>query len=462
MLLQVVVSIVVARLLAPEDFGVMAILTFFTAVALVVVDSGFSQTLLRKKEPTASDYKTVFVFNLAASALLYGLFIATVPLVASYYNLPIINQIAPVLFLLLPLHALSIIQNTKLAREFRFGLLSRINFAASLMAGIAAVAVALAGGGAWALVAQRLATMGVKALLLWLCGAWRGEGSFDSSAWRKMAPFSLRIMSTDIVAAIYNNVAQLFIGKIYSTDALGYFNQAQKIKDLPVQSAVQSVQTVTYPALAKIKDDDEKFAESYRKVLLITSFVMIPAMVGMAAVADDLFALLLGEKWMPTVPYFKVIVLCGIFYLPAMIGYNVLKVHSNGSIILRLELLKRGVATLILAATIPHSIMAIAYGLVAISAVEALLNIGFSLRYTSLTVWRIVRTLTPVATLSVAMYFGVTMLGTLLHSTGIAIRLAVEILAGATLYLAAAALLRLEALSDMVAILRRMIGRRSA
>ena len=156
MLLQMVVSIVVARLLVPEDFGVMAILTFFTAVALVVVDSGFSQTLLRKGEPTDSDYKSVFVFNLSVSLVLYLLFVGLSPLLANYYNLQIIKIIAPILFLLLPINALGIIQNTKLSRDFRFGLLSRINFVASFVAGAIAIAVAVCGGGVWALVAQRL------------------------------------------------------------------------------------------------------------------------------------------------------------------------------------------------------------------------------------------------------------------------------------------------------------------
>ena len=246
MLLQMVVSIIVARLLAPEDFGVMAILTFFTAVALVVVDSGFSQTLLRKKAPSGDDYKSVFVFNLAVSVALYLVSVAISPLLANYYNLPIITRIAPALFLLLPLNALGIIQNTRLSREFRFGVLSRINFTASLVAGGVAVVVALCGGGAWALVAQRLAQMATRTILLWWRGDWRGEGRFSRTAIGEMAPFSFRLMSTDIISALYNNVAQLFIGKVYSANTLGFFNQAQKVKDLTVQSAVQSVQTVTY------------------------------------------------------------------------------------------------------------------------------------------------------------------------------------------------------------------------
>ncbi len=459
MLLQMVVSIVVARLLVPEDFGVMAILTFFTAVALVVVDSGFSQTLLRKESPTNDDYKSVFVFNLAVSVALYLLFVALSPLLARYYDLAIIAKIAPVLFLLLPLNALGIIQNTKLSREFRFGALSRINFVASLVAGVVAITIAVCGGGVWALVAQRLSVVAVKSLLLWWRGDWRGEGAFSASAWRAMAPFSFRLMSTDIVSAVYNNVAQLFIGKIYSADTLGYFNQAQKIKDLPVQSAVLSVQTVTYPALAKIKDDAEKFAESFRKVLLINIFVMAPMAVGMSAVARPLFEVLLGERWLPTVPYFEVIALAGVFYPLSMVAYNVLKVHSNGAIIFRLELLKKAIMTAVLAVTIPHSTMAIAYGLVAMTVVEFVVNFAATRRYTQLSWWQMVRTLIPSLLLTVAMYAAVKTVGYYAVAFAPIYLLLMQIAVGVVVYAVGAWVCRMEAFKELVVVVKGLLKR---
>ena len=459
MLLQMVVSIVVARELAPEDFGVMAILTFFTAVALVVVDSGFSQTLLRKESPTDDDYKSVFLFNLLVSVVLYGLFVAISPLLAGYYNLQIITEITPVLFLLLPLNALGIIQNTKLSREFRFGVLSRINFVASLVAGVAAVTIAVCGGGVWALVAQRLLVVTVKSLLLWWRGGWRGAGRFSGSAWREMAPFSFRLMSTDIVSAIYNNVAQLFIGKIYSPYTLGFFNQAQKIKDLPVQSAVLSVQSVTYPALAKIKDDTAKFADSFRKVLMINTFVMAPVAVGMSVVAKPLFEVLLGEKWLPTVPYFEVIALAGIFYPLAMVAYNVLKVHSNGAIIFRLELLKKAIMTVVLALTIPHSTMTIAWGLVAMTAVEFVVNFAATRRYTTLTWWQMIKTLLPTLLLTAMMYCVVKEVGYYASLFSSIWLLLMQITAGILFYALSSWVCRLEAFSELIKVIKGVLKR---
>ena len=459
MLLQMAVSIIVARLLMPEDFGVMAIMTFFTALALVVVDSGFSQTLIRKTAPTADDYKSVFFFNITISLVLYAVLVAVAPAVARYYGLGIISRIAPVLFLVLPLNALCVIQNTIFTREFRFDLLSKINFTASLVAGIAAIGLAWAGLGVWALVGQRIGVMATRAVLLWSRGKWRADGRFVSGELRAMAPFSLRLMLTDIISAVYNNIAQMFIGKMYSASVLGYFNQAQKLKELPVASAMQSVQSVTYPALAKIKEDKAKFAESYRKVLMLTAFVMFPVMVGMIAVAEDMFALLLGERWLPTVPYFRVLALCGVFYPLAMIAYNVLKAGSNGTVIIRLEIAKKVIMTAILALTIPHSAIAVAWGLVAMTAVEAFVNIVASLRFAQVGVLALARTLVPVALLTAVMYAAVSAVNSVLADWSIAGRFFVAVGTGVASYILVALSAKMEAVGELKEIAGRFTKR---
>lgn len=459
MLLQMVVSIVVARLLMPEDFGVLAILTFFTALSVVVVDSGFSQTLIRKSAPTDDDYKSVFVFNIVVSIALYLLLVALSPAIASFYNLPIITRIAPVLMLLLPLGALSVIQNTIFARQFRFAELSRINITSSAVAGVVAVTMALTGCGVWSLVGQRIAQMATKALLLWWRGEWRLEGKFRYSALRSMSGFSFRLMGTDIISYLYNNISQLFIGKIYSADTLGYFNQAQKLKELPVTSIVQSFQSVTYPALANIKDNAVKFADSYLRVLLITAAVVAPIMVGMIAVADDMFLLLLGERWMPTVPYFKILSLSGLFYPLSMIAYNVLKVAGDGAVIIRLEIVKKAIMTVILAITIPHSAVAVAWGLVAMAGVEFLLNTAASLRFAQLKVRDILATLCPVLLLTAAMYCAVTLAIPYLSSLNLLLRFVIEIGIGVVVYTVGAVVFRMRFVAEIRETVLRMFRR---
>lgn len=449
-LLQAAVGIWVARLLAPEDYGVMAILTIFATLSLVVVDSGFSQTLIRAEAPTPSDYRSVFGLNLLLSLLLYALMVALAPSLANFYSTPALAEIAPILFLLLPLNALCVIQQTLCARHFRFDSLSKVVFLSSLAGGVVALAMAYAGCGVWSLVGQRLAAMGSKAAMLWWVGLWRPEGHFEWAALRRMAPYSLRLLTTDLIATLYNNISQLFVGRLYSTQTLGYYNQGQKLKDLPVLAVLQSVQSVTFPALSKIKEQPSKFAASYRQLLEVVSFLLFPVMAGLVAVAPELFALLLGEKWMPTVPYFEVLCLSGLFMPLAAISYNVLKSRSDGKVVVRIELLKRVAMTLVLILTIPRGVMAIAWGVVAMAAIEWVVNLAAASRHCELSWWQALAAHLPALLLTAVMYLAVEWFAHgCCSSLSIPLSLALQILVGVLSYLLLALLFRPRALKTL-------------
>ena len=459
MVIQMAVSIIVARALMPEDFGVMAILTFFTSVALTIVDSGFSQTLIRKASVTDGDYRSVLRFNVVMSLLLYVVLTALARPIASMYDAEAIATVAPVLFLVLPINALCVVQTVMFTREFRFALLSKIVFFSSLISGAVAVAMALLGCGIWSLVAQRLLMMGIKAAVFWYIRRWRSAERASMASLRSMAPFSLRLLATDLIASMYNNVAQLFIGKMYSTASLGYYSQAQKLKDLPVTSSVQAVQGVTYPALSAMAGDDERLSQGYLRIVRMLSFVLFPAMLGLVAVAPDMFRLLLGERWMPTVPYFEILALSGLCYPIAMVSYNILKTKSDGRVILWLEVVKRVIMTLILAYTIPSGVESVAWGMTAMALVEFLLNTAVAMRYLTIKVGAIVGAIVPHLLLASAMFMLLRYLNTELAALHEALRLLVAVGVGGATYLAAAWLLRLKALNEGVELLRGMLAR---
>ncbi len=459
MLLQAGVSFVVLMLLLPDDFGVMAILTSLVTFAQVFVDSGFSQTLIRSKnEPSAEDYSSVFVFNITVSLLLYGALVALSPWVADYYAMPEIRKIAPVFFLFLPVNALCVIQNTLLIRQFRFALLSKVTFAASVVSGAAAILMAVAGYGVWSLVAQRLAQVLTRAVMLWWLGEWRPRAVCSSQRLRSMAPYSLSLMTTDLITAVYNKVPQLFIGKIYSADTLGYYDQAQKLKDLPVTSTMTAVQGVIFPALSKIADQEQKFAESFRQIVMVVSYVMFPVMLGLSAVGYEVFDVFLKEKWMPTVPYFEIICLSGLFYPIAMVAYNIMKVKCSGKRIVQLEVLKKVMLTAILVVVIPQSITAVMWGLVAFAVCEMVVNVAAALRVTQLSLWRFVRTLLPIAAVSLTMYLIVQGVGSWVASDS-AVRLIVELAVGVVSYLLLSVAFRLEAFREVVTIIGNQLKR---
>ena len=458
-LLQAIVSIIVANRIMPDDMGIIAVLTVFVTLSQVVIDSGFSQTLIRKANATAEDFKAVFRFNLIASVALYAILTATTPWVASYYGWELIRKVAPVLYLLLPLNALCVIQNTIMVKEFRFAQLSTIIFFSSLISGILAIVMALTGFGIWSLVGQRVSMMATKAILLWWKSPWRWRRDIRTGSLKEMTPYSLRLIATDMITAIYNNIAQLFIGKIYSADMLGYYNQAQKLKDMPVNATMQSIQSVTFPALAKISDNPTKFDEGYRRVLMLTAFIMLPVMTGLIATADDIYMLLLKPQWHPAIPYFRIMCLIGIFYPISAIAYNVLKVRSNGAIILRLEIIKKVIMTIILATTIPISVMAIAWGMVAAAACEMVLNIGATLRYASLKLKSLATTLLPIIALTAVMYLATELVGSQIENLAVGLRLAIKIGVGIISYAAIAFITRMEAFGEALAIAKQFLNK---
>ena len=457
MLIQMVVSIIVARELMPEDFGIMAILTFFTSVALAIVDSGFSQTLIRKQNPSDEEYKSVLGFNVVVSLILYALLVIVSPSIANFYGHSVIAEVAPVLFLVLPINSLCVVQTVMFTKEFRFALLSKIVFSASLVSGVVAVVMAVAGCGIWSLVAQRLLMMGIKAIAFWMIRHWRTDARFSMGAIKAMMPFSLRLLATDLIASIYNNVAQLFIGKMHTTTTLGYYSQAQKLKDLPVTSTVQAVQGVTYPALSELNDDDRKFGDGYERIVRMLGFVVFPVMLGFVAIAEDMFMLLLGEKWMPTVPYFKVLALSGLFYPLAIVAYNVLKVRSDGRVIVRLEVVKRVIMTAVLCYTIPRGVMAVAWGMTAMAGVEFLLNSAVAVRLGKVGALRLARALLPSFAIATVMYFAIMSIVPYMADMGIGLRLVCEILCGGVVYFVLAFILRLRALTEGLQLLRSLL-----
>ena len=460
-LLQAIVSIIVANRIMPDDMGIIAVLTVFVTLSQVVIDSGFSQTLIRKANATAEDFKAVFRFNLIASLALYAILTSTTPWVASYYGWELIRKVAPVLYLLLPLNALCVIQNTIMVKEFRFAQLSTIIFFSSLISGILAIVMALTGFGIWSLVGQRVSMMATKAILLWWKSPWRWRSDIRTGSLKEMTPYSLRLIATDMITAIYNNIAQLFIGKIYSADMLGYYNQAQKLKDMPVNATMQSIQSVTFPALAKISDNPTKFDEGYRRVLMLTAFIMLPVMTGLIATADDIYMLLLKPQWHPAIPYFRIMCLIGIFYPISAIAYNVLKVRSNGAIILRLEIIKKVIMTIILATTIPISVMAIAWGMVAAAACEMVLNIGATLRYAGLKLKSLATTLLPIIALTAVMYLATELVGSQIENLAVGLRLVIKIVVGIISYVAIAYITKMEAFGEALAIAKQFLNKQN-
>lgn len=447
---------VIMNLLTPADYGLIGILSVFVSVSLIFSDSGFSQALIRKRSVGPEDYSSVFVFNMLAAVALYALLAGLSPWIARFFEAPAISRVGPVLFLLVPLSALCNIQNTILVRCMDFKSISKYTLWGSLVSSAAAVAIALAGFGVWALVWQRLLTVGVKGVLLWTRSRWHPTADISATPLRSMWGYSSRLLLSDLANTVYNNISQLFIGKMYSKTELGYYEQGRKLKEMPVTSVILSVQGVTFPALSKVQDDAWKFSEGARKVMVVMSFVMFPLMVGLIAVAPDMFRALLPERWMPTVPYFRILCIAGLFAPISVISYNILKIKSDGKVIFRLELLKKAIATVVLAATIPVSVEAIAWGITAIAGSDAVINALAARRYADWKLGGLLKRTAPYAALASAMWLGIWGASFLLPLIGALGALGAEVTVGAAVYLLLSRIFRVEGWYEVYDILKML------
>lgn len=379
--LQLVVSLVLLSLLTPEDYGLMAIVAAFPAILMPLVDSGFSQALIRKKEVDDVDYSSVFYVNIAISLVLYTSLVAISPACARFFGAPGFVDIAPILYLLIPINSFSNIQNAILQRSMEFRNLSFYVLIANAVSSGVAIWMALEGYGVWALVGQRLGVVVVKTLLMWVGSRWRPRLLFSFDRIRSMFRYGSRILLSDLVSNVYYQISNLFIGKYYTKTDLGYYDRGNKIKEMPVTSTIMAVLSVTFSAFSRQKDDKVKLNTNARKVYIIWAFVMFPLMCGLIAIAEDMFRVLLPEVWLPAVPYLRILSLAGLLAPLSVISFNLVKVCDDGNVIFRIEFIKKLIATAILAITIPISVEAIAWGQVVIFVSDMTINCLTARRY---------------------------------------------------------------------------------
>ena len=459
--IQMLSGLALMSFLYPDDYGTIQILVVFTSVCAVFVDSGFSAALIRRREVTQQEYSSVFFFNVLTAVGMYLLLLALTPALARYYDSPVMLQLAPVLFLLVPVNSLANIQNTLLIRSFGFKTISQYTLWGTVVGSAAAVGMAVAGCGVWSLLGQRLVTPAVKSFLMWFRSDWRPSGRITLRPLRPMLGYSSRLLLSDITNTIYANISELFIGRMYTKEALGYYNRAKQYKDMPVSAVITSVQNVTFPALSQLQDDPAKMRLSAHQVVVVMNFLIFPVMFGLIGIVYDFIDVFLPERWLPVVPYFRILCLSGLFAPLSVVSYNILKIKSDGKLIFRLEIIKKLIATIVLAVTIPLGVKAIAWGQTAIYFSDALLNLLGAGRFLPWTVWQRLKGSLPYLLLSALMLAGVWGVRVLLLGhTALWVVLIAEIVAGVVVYGGLAMLFRPEGWREVRTILAQVVAAR--
>lgn len=374
-ILLFIVGILIARVLSSEDYALVGMLSIFTALANIVIESGFSTALIRKKDTSQRDYNSVFFFNLVASIILYLLLFIFAPLIAEFYNQPSLTILARVIFLAIPINSMSLIQTTLLTKEIKFKELTKVNFASLLISGLLSLYMAYNGFGVWTLAVQPLSLATIRCILLWITNKWFPKFEFDRTCIKELFGFASNLLLANIINTVFLNIYSVFIGKIYPLQQLGYYSQGSKMSDMSVSTIYGSIQSATYPIFSSIQDDKERLLRSYRKTIRLTAFFAFPAMIGLVLVGDPFIRVTLTDKWEHAIPFFQLLSIGGIFTILTAINSNFIKVSGRSDVLLKLEIFKIIATVVILLCTINQSVWIMVLGLVVTRMFVYLFNI---------------------------------------------------------------------------------------
>jgi O-antigen/teichoic acid export membrane protein len=378
--LQLVVFIVLARELTPEAFGLMGMLAVFIAVSQSLTDSGFGQALIQKKETDEVDYSSVFYINLVVSAAIYGLLFVGAPLIASFYGEAILVDLIRVLSLKFIIAAFSMVQIAKLTKEVQFKKLMIAKLPSTLLGGAAGITAAYMDFGVWSLIIQQLTDITAYSIQVWIQSKWRPMWVFDWQRVKELFDFGSKMMVSGILNTVYKNIYEIVIGRFYTTAQVGFYTQANKIKQLPVQNISSALSRVTFPVLAEIQDDDKRLKRAYKKIIRQVVFIIAPVMVGAVVIAEPMFRFVLTEKWLPAVPYFQWLCVTGFFYPLNAYNLNILKVKGRSDLFLKLEVVKKIIGVLGIIIAVQYSVMA----LVIVHAISSVIGYGINSFYSGL------------------------------------------------------------------------------
>ncbi len=338
------VGLVLARLLTPEEYGVMAMITIFIAISDSIIDSGFSNALIRKVHINRVDYNTVFYFNLVVSVFLYIVLFLFSPAISVFFKEPILVEVMRVIGWVLIINALAIIPRTIFVREVNFKTQTKVSLISSVTSGIVGIGMALGGMGIWSLVGQQLSRQILNTLFLWVYCRWQPAFEFSVKSFREMFSFGYKLLFSGLIDTIYKDIYYLIIGRFFSSAILGQYTRAQQFNIIFSSNLTAVVQRVSYPVLSSIQNEPERLREAYRKVIKTTMLVTFACMLGLAAIAKPLVIILIGEKWLPAVTFLQIICFSGMLYPLHAINLNILKVKGRSDLFLKLELVKKTLA----------------------------------------------------------------------------------------------------------------------
>ena len=431
--IQFIISIILARLLLPEQFGLIAMLAIFMAVAQSFINSGFGQALIQKKNATHIDECSIFYFNILVGFLAAGLLCLSAPWIASFYNQPLLVSLTCALSLNLIINAFGLVQTTLLTKHIDFKTQLKVSVIATVISGTIGITMALNGFGVWSLVAQSLSSNLFRTALLWLFNNWRPSLVFSFVSLRGMFAFGSRLLASGLLDTVFQNIYLVVIGKLFSPVSLGFYSRAKGLQQLPVSNISGIVSRVTFTVFSSVQDDKPRLKRGVRKALTMLVMINFPMMIGLAIVAKPLVMVLLTEKWAPCIPYLQLLCVVGMLYPVHVINLNVLTAQGRSDLFFRLEILKKILIVIAIAVTYRWGIIAMIYGQIVTSCLGYFLNAYYTGKTLDYPITEQIQDLIPSLALAGIMGLGVYALK-YAHITNQLALLSAQLMTGIVLY----------------------------
>ena len=305
-------SIILARLLTPEDYGIIGMLTIFMSISQSFLDSGFGSALIQKKRPTQEDYSTVFWFNLLMSIVLYLILYLSAPFIATFYHMPILCEVLRVQALVLIISAVTMVQANQLRKHFQFRKLTVVSLIASLLSLVVTIGMAYAGYGVWSLVVQGLLMSAIPSIIYWFTNKWHPKFVFSKESFKSLFSFGGYMFLVHLLNEIGNNIQGLLIGRLFNASTMGYYSKARSTEKLASMSISQSLTQITFPLYSEVQDDRQQLIALIKKLTGVIAFITFPLMFVLILIAKPIFVILYSERWLPSVPYFQILCLAGL------------------------------------------------------------------------------------------------------------------------------------------------------
>ncbi|MGN9011658.1 lipopolysaccharide biosynthesis protein [Oliverpabstia intestinalis] len=455
---KLIVELVLARILLPEDYGLIALVTVLIQILNVFVDSGLGNALIQKKDADDLDFSTVFYFNLVWCAILYGLLFLTAPIFASFYGQVELVPVLRVLGLQVIISGIKNVQQAYVSRTMQFKRFFYATLAGTLGAAVVGIFMAYQGFGVWALVCQQLFNVLVDTVVLWLTVKWRPKKMFSLDRLKVLFNYGWKLLASSLLDTIYAEIRQLIIGKLYSSSDLAFYNRGKQFPNLIVTNVNTSIDSVLLPTMSKEQDNKDRVKKMTRRSIQVSTYIMAPLMIGLACCASNIVTIVLTEKWLPCVFFLQIFCITYMFYPIHTANLNAIKAMGRSDLFLKLEIWKKVIGMILLLSTMFISVEAMAYSLLISTLTSMIINSWPNKKLLNYSFLEQMKDILPSILLALGMGMLVYLVGFLSLPT--LFLLLIQVICGGVIYLLGSACLKLEPYVYLQGIIKPMIQKR--